>query len=132
VVRAGNLDYWKRLVGEYRKQTVWNEIVPLVIQEEYASIGDALRRQDPESLEVLNGLFQYLREQRIRVVTMQEAVNLYRKAYPTATPPTYALFDNLGTNGLAAQSGAASQDGPAAAAAGDQRTLQQGARRGGF
>lgn len=103
VVRAGNLDYWKRLVGEYRKQTAWNEIVPLVIQEEYASIGDALRRQDLESLEVLNGLFQYLREQRIRVVTMQEAVNLYRKAYPTATPPTYALFDNLGTNGLAAR-----------------------------
>lgn len=102
-VRAGKLEYWKRLVDEYRKQTAWNEFVPLVIQQEYASLGEALRRKDGEALEVLAGLFQYLRDQRIQVVTMAEAVRLYRKHAETNTVPTYALFDNLGREGLAAQ-----------------------------
>ena len=97
-VRAGRLDYWKRLVDEYRKQTAWNEFVPLVIQQEYASVGEALRRKDGESLEILSGLFQYLRDQRIRVVTMDEAVRRYRKLAEKTTTPTYALFDNVGSN----------------------------------
>lgn len=96
------MDYWKRLVDEYRKQTAWNEVVPLVIQQEYASLGEAARRQDTEALDILDDLFRYLREQRIRVVTMAEAVDLFRKAHPDTTPPTYALFDNLGAQGLPA------------------------------
>ena len=102
-VRPGKLEYWKRLVDEYRKQTAWNEFVPLVIQQEYASVGDALRRNDKAPLEVLDGLFAYLREQRIRVVTMAEAVGLYRKAAGDSTLPAYALWNNLGREGLAAR-----------------------------
>jgi len=101
-VRAGRIEYWKRLVDEYRRQTAWNEFVPLVIQQEYTSIGDAARRRDDEPLRVLDELFRYLRDQRIRVVTMAEAVRLYRKTSPDITAPAYALFRNLGTNGLAA------------------------------
>jgi hypothetical protein len=103
VVRAGRIEYWKRLVDEYRRQTAWNEFVPLVIQQEYTAIGEALRRKDGEPLQVLDELFRYLRDQRIRVVTMADAVRLYRKASPDTTAPTYALFHNLGTNGLAAE-----------------------------
>lgn len=103
VAHPGRSEYWKRLVDEYRKQTVWNEVVPLIIQQEYTSVGDALRRKDPASLALLGDLFQYLREQRIRVVTMSDAVALFRKAHPDTTPPTYALYDNLGADGLPAQ-----------------------------
>lgn len=102
VVRSGNIDYWKSLVDEYAEQTAFNAVVPLVIQQEYAEVGEAIRRKETETLDVLGELLDYLKEKNIRVVSMAQAVELYRKANPRRTPPTYALFDNLGVSGLAA------------------------------
>ena len=103
VVRGGNIDYWKRLVAEYRKLTELNAFVPLVIQQEYTSVGDALRKNAPEQLEALDSLLRLVRDEHIRVVTMGEAVRIFRQCCPDRTPPQYALFDNLGASGLAAQ-----------------------------
>ena len=102
VVRGDDIGYWKALVDEHQRQTAYNAFVPLVIQQEYTAVGDALRRKDTEGLEALAALLDYLKEERIKVVGMAEAVQLYQRAHPKRTPPTYALFDNLGRTGLAA------------------------------
>jgi hypothetical protein len=102
VIRAGNITYWKALVDAHIEQTRHNEFVPLVIQQEYPSVGDSLRNNDPEVLQVLEELLDYVKSRNVRAMTMSDAVALYRKVNAKRTPPTYALFDNLGSVGLAA------------------------------
>lgn len=102
VIRAGDIRYWEALVDQTIAQAAYNAFVPLVIQQEYSAVGDSLRRKDGEDLAVLGDLFDLLKKRGIPVVTMSEAVRRYQQANPKRTPPTYALYDNLGSVGLAA------------------------------
>jgi hypothetical protein len=106
VVRRNHVEYWRALLDEYIRQTAFNDIVPLVVQQEYDSSGNALLRKDAECLDILDELFAHIRKrmdegQPIRVMTMADAVAAYRQANPGITPPTYALYDNLGQTELA-------------------------------
>jgi len=89
-IGPGRCEYWFALVDELQKQTRYNAFVPLIIQQEYPSGG--LR----DTLPVLDELFAYLKRKNIPAVSQAEAVRRYRKACPEHTPPTYAVFDNLG------------------------------------
>lgn len=102
VIRAGDIRYWEALVDQTIAQAAYNTFVPLVIQQEYTAVGDSVRRKDGEDLAVLGDLFDLLKKRGIPVVTMSEAVRRYQQANPKRTPPTYALYDNLGSTGLAA------------------------------
>lgn len=99
-ISADNIDYWKALIDQYIKQGRFNVINPLIIQDEYTSVGNAVRAKRPEKLAVLDKLFAYLKEKNVLVVSQAKAVEMYKEAYPQATPPTYAIYDNLGDQKL--------------------------------
>jgi hypothetical protein len=92
-----HIEYWKSLVSQYVRQTRYNKIVPLVIEMEYGQIARQLQRGRSSKIEVLGELFRYLHQHHIRVVSEAAAVRAYRAAYPVSTPPTYAIFNNLGS-----------------------------------
>jgi hypothetical protein len=101
-IRANNPDddsYWIAELNEYKKQTKYNKVVPLVIQqevEEFMLDEPGFEQRRPNGYEVLESLLKVLQREGIKVVTVSEAVDKYKKAYPDRTPPTYAINDNIG------------------------------------
>lgn len=92
--------FWTAELNEYKKQTSYNKIVPLVIQQEIGefafSINDSRRIAWRRSgSDILENLFKILKKESIKVVTVSQAVDIYKAAYPQSTPPTYAIFDNI-------------------------------------
>ena len=82
---------WYRLVDEYQKQTQFNKVVPLIVQQEYNA--PSMKATAPS----LNALFAYFKEKGIKVVPLREAVRRYKAAVGNSTPPTYGVYGNLGT-----------------------------------
>lgn len=95
----GHGEYWFRVVDEYRRQARYNKMVPLIVQMEFGGFAhdrtnkyyDHLTKLCPQ---VFDELFAYLKQQNIKVLTVSDAVDAWRRANPEQTPPTYALFDN--------------------------------------
>lgn len=88
--------FWRAELNEYKKQTKYNKIVPLVIQQEIEEFDFSTRTDWKEKGAVIfENLLKILKEEGIQVVTVSEAVDLYKAANPTLTPPTYGVFDNI-------------------------------------
>jgi lysophospholipase L1-like esterase len=87
---AGRTEYWRALVDQYSKQTRYNKLVPLIVQQEYAS--PILKA----SLPPLDDLFAYFKQKGIKVVPLAEAVSRYKRAVGSLTPPTYGVYESLG------------------------------------
>ena len=99
-ITADNIEYWKALIDEYINQGRYNAVNPLVIQDEYPSVGNSVRTNNPAKLAALDKLFSYLHKKNVLVVSQSKAVELYKKSYPEKTPPTYAIYNNLGNQEL--------------------------------
>lgn len=96
VSTPGDDSFWVAEFNEYKKQTKYNRIVPLVIQQEIEEFSFTTRKEWKESgRAILENLLKLLKREEIQVVTVSEAVDLYKAAYPEATPPTYGLFGNI-------------------------------------
>ena len=98
VTTPGDSSFWEAELAEYQKQTQYNKVVPLVIQQEmhefnFSDKGHEEWRRDGAT--ILENLFKILKQRGIKVVTVSKAVELYRKAYPERTVPTYAIFGNI-------------------------------------
>lgn len=89
-ITPGRYEAWYGLVDQFQKQTRFNKIVPLIVQQEY----------DAPTLKAtagyLDALFAYFKEKGIKVVPLREAVSRYKAAVGDFTPPTYGVYDNLG------------------------------------
>lgn len=99
VVTPEDASFWRAEINEYKKQTKYNKIVPLVILqelEEFALSEPGYEERRESAYAILENLFKVLQEEGIQVVTVSEAVDMYKAAYPDKTPPTYAIFDNIG------------------------------------
>jgi hypothetical protein len=83
-------EYWCALVDQYRKQTKYNKFVPLIVQQEYSS--PTLH----QTLEPMDELFAYFKQQGIKVLPLSESVSRYKNAEGPVTPPTYGIYDSLG------------------------------------
>jgi len=105
VERAGicshrDIEYWKRLVDQYIRNTAYNEMVPLAVHQEAHEMECTGRicSNDADTIEsteqMLDELFKYMRSRGVKTVTANEAVRAYRSLHDT-TPPTYALFDDV-------------------------------------
>ena len=98
VSTPGDDSFWVAELNEYKKQTKYNKIVPLVIQQEIEEFSFTTRKEWKESgRAIFENLLKLLKREGIQVVTVAEAVDLYKAAYPEATPPTYGLFGNIAT-----------------------------------
>lgn len=98
VATPDNDSFWVAELNEYKKQTKYNKIVPLVIQQEFhefAMSEPGMENRRKEGYAILESLFKILKREGIKVVTVSEAVDMYKAAYPENTPPTYGLFDNI-------------------------------------
>lgn len=98
VATAEDDSFWLAELNEYKKQTRYNKIVPLVIQQEFHEFAlsePGLETRRKEGYALLESLFKILQREGIKVVTVSEAVDMYKAAYPEKTPPTYGLFDNI-------------------------------------
>ena len=100
VTTPGDDSFWKAELDQYEKQTRYNKIVPLVIQQETGEFH--FQGESPYYVKwrtdgrgILEDLFKVLKDRHILVVNVSQAVRLYKQAYPDATPPTYNLFDNI-------------------------------------
>jgi len=88
--------FWRAELNEYKKQTKYNKIVPIVIQqevEEFESIKGDKKKEDGRA--IFENLLKILKEDGIEVVTVSEAVDMYKAANPEGTPPTYGVFGNI-------------------------------------
>lgn len=88
--------FWRAELNEYKKQTQYNKVVPLVIQQEIGEFDFSKQtawRKKGEA--IFENLLKILKEEGIQVVTVSEAVDMYKEAYPNTTPPTYGVFDNI-------------------------------------
>jgi hypothetical protein len=105
VGRAGicayrQIDYWKRMVDQYARNTKYNKMVPLAVHQEAHEMenSDKVRAYNPEDIEsttqMLDELFKYVKSTGARIVNANDAILKYRELY-AATPPTYALFDDV-------------------------------------
>ena len=99
----GHCEYWFRLMDEYKRQARYNKFVPVIIENEHIGFGfrsdeKTHKLQYEQQLKLAlpewDELFAYMRQQGIKVMTVSEAVEAYRKLNPEQTPPSYALFDN--------------------------------------
>ena len=88
---AGRTEYWRALVDQFRNQTKYNKFVPLIVQQEYSA--PSLQ----QTLQPLDELFAYFKKQGIKAVPLSDAVSRYKKAAGPLTPPTYGVYDSLGT-----------------------------------
>lgn len=88
--------FWEAELDEYQKQTKYNRIVPLVVQQETGEF-ERMNKWKRDGAAILENLFKVLQRRGIKVVTVSQAVELYKKAYPQSTPPTYAIFGNIST-----------------------------------
>lgn len=88
--------FWRAELNEYKKQTKYNKIVPLVIQQEIGEFDFSKGIEWKKAgAAIFENLLKILKEERIEVVTVSEAVEMYKAAYPAATPPTYGVFGNI-------------------------------------
>ena len=92
--------FWIAELNEYKKQTKYNKIVPLVIQQEIGEFAFSIKNNQKITIrrigsDILENLFKILKKEGIRVVTVSQAVDIYKAAYPRSTPSTYAIFDNI-------------------------------------
>jgi hypothetical protein len=88
--------FWRAEVNEYRKQTKYNKVVPIVIQQEIEEFDLSRNKKWREAgLTIFENLLKLLKEEAIEVVTVSEAVDIYKAAYPESTPPTYGVFGNI-------------------------------------
>jgi len=105
VQRAGicdrrNIEYWKRFVGQYARNTKYNAVVPLAVHQEAHEMECSSRicSNSEETIEstaqMLDELFKYVKTTGAKIVTANEAIQAYRAAN-LSTPPTYALFDDV-------------------------------------
>jgi hypothetical protein len=102
VSNAHDDSFWRAELTQYQKQTQYDEIVPLVVEEETVNFNfDNNEPSDPdnrrEKYAITENLFKVLKERHIPVVSVSKAVRLYKEAYPKSTPPTYNVFDNIGS-----------------------------------
>ena len=90
--------FWRAELAEYKKQTKYNKIVPLVIQQEIEEFDFSTRAESKKrGAAIFENLLKILKEEGIQVVTVSEAVDMYQAAYPQDTPPTYGVFENIAT-----------------------------------
>ena len=90
--------FWRAELNEYKKQTRYNKVVPLVIQQEVSEFDFSKGTQWKKAgAAIFENLLKILKEEGIEVVTVSEAVDRYKAANPTATPPTYGVFGNIAT-----------------------------------
>lgn len=92
--------FWDAEITEYIKQTKYNKIVPLVIQQEigefiFSGENEWRLKMKEDGKKILESLFIVLKKRNIDVVTVSEAVDMYKKVYPKSTQPTYAIFENV-------------------------------------
>ncbi len=87
--------FWEAELDQYQAQVRLNCVVPLVIQQELSEFS-ALNPWKRDGAAILENLFKTIKRRGLRVVTVGAAVRRYRAAYPERTPPTYALFGNVG------------------------------------
>jgi hypothetical protein len=88
--------FWRAELNEYKKQTRYNKIVPLVIQQEIGEFEFGKKTEWKKAgAAIFENLLKILKAEGIQVVTVSEAVDLYKAANPTATPPTYGVFGNI-------------------------------------
>ena len=98
VSTATDATFWEAELAEYQKQTRYNKVVPLVVQQELSefNFSDSHRKKwRQEGAVILENLFKILKSRGIKVVTVSQAVERYKQAYPEKTPPTYAVFGNI-------------------------------------
>jgi hypothetical protein len=100
LIYPGQTEYWFRLVDEYRRQAKYNSFVPMIVMLEFGLLdpeNEDLKHNYhyPHLATVMDELLYYLRKQKIKVVSVSEAVERYRTINAERTPPTYAYFDNL-------------------------------------
>jgi len=95
-VTEENQDAYFRLVDQYRAQTQFNKVVPMIVQQEY----DSKSLKTGVTSAILDGLFAYFKENNIKVVPLREAVRRYKEAMGDSTPPTYGVWANLGDQEL--------------------------------
>ena len=94
------IDYWKRLVGEYQANARWNAIVPLMVQQEAHEMenSEKVRVYSPQDIDnaanMLDELFKHVRSTGAAIVPAAKAVAAYREAH-RRTPPTYALVHDV-------------------------------------
>jgi N-acetyl-beta-hexosaminidase len=94
------IDYWKRLVGEYQANTQWNAVVPLTMEQESHEMenSEKVRVYSPQdidnSADVLDEFFKYMKSTGAEIVPAEKAVAAYREAH-RSTPPTYALVHDV-------------------------------------
>ena len=96
VATATDDSFWRAEVEEYKKQAKYNKIVTLVIQQEIEELDFTTgNKRKTEGQAILENLFKVLKEEGIQVVTVSDAIDMYKAAYPMETPPTYGLFGNI-------------------------------------
>lgn len=88
--------FWRAELNEYKKQTKYNKVVPLVIQQEISEFDYSTGTKWKKAGEaIFENLLKILKAEGIEVVTVSEAVDMYKAANPTVTPPTYGVFGNI-------------------------------------
>jgi hypothetical protein len=88
--------FWRAEIAEYKKQAKYNKIVPLVIQQEICEFDFSENKGSRRAgADIFENLLKILKKEGIQVVTVSEAVEMYKAAYPNVTPPTYGLFGNI-------------------------------------
>lgn len=91
--------YWVAELNEYKKQTKYNKIVPLVIQQEISefdfSSNPKRNAYQENGKAILENLYKILKREGIEVVTVAKAVEMYKAANPQKTPPTYGIYGNI-------------------------------------
>jgi hypothetical protein len=91
--------FFEAELDEYQKQTRYNKVVPLVVQQELSEFNFTSpaykKKWRQDGAVILDNLFKILKRRGIKVVTVSQAVDLYKQAYPERTPPTFAVFGNI-------------------------------------
>lgn len=98
VTTPSDASFWEAELNEYQKQVQYNKVVPLVVQQEMHEFNFSDKHYTKwrkDGLAILENLFKILKQRGIKVVTVSKAVEMYKKAYPEKTEPTYAIFGNI-------------------------------------
>ena len=105
------IEYWKQLLEEYQRNTDWNEVVPLFIQQEAHEMEwsfawpcndgydklSANRKVVNLNTQALDEFFKYAKTKNVTFMTQPQFVEHYRQKYPKVTPTHHMLVRDIPT-----------------------------------
>jgi hypothetical protein len=92
----GRCEFWFALADQFQRQTQYNRFVPLIVQQEYPTRDHAPNTLE-QTLEPMDELFAYLKKKGVTAKCQSDSVAEYKAVTNGKTPPTYGVYDNLGS-----------------------------------